>query len=98
MVHPTIGWKDEGLGFAWSGPLTMPPVRSPELSLSQPRALGLTSVCSLKSLKNKGCVSQSTPTVILSFGLTENRPSKSNKRTNGPPLRWDGDWQNSGLR
>jgi len=53
-------------------------VRSPELSLSQPRALGLTSVCSLKSLRNKGCVSQSTPTVILSFGLTENRPSKSN--------------------
>jgi hypothetical protein len=49
----------------------------PELSLSQRRVLGLTSVCSLRSLRNKGCVSQSTPTVILSFGLTENRPSRS---------------------
>ena len=50
----------------------------PELSLNKPRALGLTSVCSLRSLRNKGCVSQSTATVILSFGLTENRPSRSN--------------------
>lgn len=78
MVLPTIGWKDEGRLFAWLGPLMMPPVRSPELSLKKRRALGLTSVCSLRSLRNKGCVSRSTPTVILSFGLTENRPSRSN--------------------
>ena len=50
----------------------------PELSLKKRRVLGLTSICSLRSLRNTDCVSRSTPTVTRSFGLTENQPSRSN--------------------